>query len=73
LAFRRIKAASIATPARPIKWTNKTFRFASTGCRNGLTAIALGFFILIAILGPLVGADSRVPGGIDLDLAQVHR
>ena len=25
--------------------------------------IALGFFILIAILGPLVGADSRVSGG----------
>ena len=25
--------------------------------------IALGFFILIAILGPLLGADSRVPGG----------
>ena len=25
--------------------------------------IVLGFFILIAILDPLVGADSRVPGG----------
>ena len=25
--------------------------------------IALGFFIVIAILGPLLGADSRVPGG----------
>ena len=25
--------------------------------------IALGFFIFIAILGPLLGADSRVSGG----------
>ena len=25
--------------------------------------IALGFFVLLAVLGPLVGADSRVPGG----------
>jgi len=25
--------------------------------------IALAFFVLLAILGPLVGADSRVPGG----------
>jgi hypothetical protein len=25
--------------------------------------IALGFFVVIAILGPLLGADSRVPGG----------
>jgi len=25
--------------------------------------IALGFFVLLAVLGPLVGADSRVSGG----------
>ena len=25
--------------------------------------IALAFFVLLAILGPLFGADSRVPGG----------
>ena len=34
------------------------------GVRKMVTVlIALGFFILIAILGPLLGADSRVPGG----------
>jgi hypothetical protein len=25
--------------------------------------IVLGFFVLLAILGPMFGADSRVPGG----------
>jgi hypothetical protein len=25
--------------------------------------ITLGFFVLLAVLGPLVGADSRVSGG----------
>ncbi len=43
---------------------NETPRFESNGVQGMVTLlIALGFFILIAILGPLVGADSRVPGG----------
>jgi hypothetical protein len=29
--------------------------------------IALGFFVLLAVLGPLVGADSRVSRGVDPD------
>jgi hypothetical protein len=42
----------------------RTPRCESKGVQGMATLlIALGFFILIAILGPLVGADSRVPGG----------
>jgi p-aminobenzoyl-glutamate transporter AbgT len=32
-------------------------------CAMVTLLIVLGFFVLLAILGPMFGADSRVPGG----------
>jgi hypothetical protein len=53
---------SIALPDLRVKWTNGTPLLAG-GAGMVTLLIALGFFIVIAILGPLLGADSRVPGG----------
>jgi len=51
-------------PERSVNWQTRHLDLTRRGCREMVTLlIALGFFILIAVLGPLVGADSRVPGG----------
>ena len=59
----QITPVPVLRPDPRVKWTNRTPRHLP-GVRKMVTLlIALGFFILIAILGPLLGADSRVPGG----------